>query len=1202
MYLRKLTISGFKSFADAIEVEFDQGVTGIIGPNGCGKSNISDAIRWVLGEQNPRRLRGMQMSDMIFNGTATRPASGIAEVSLIFDNSDSFLPISYREVAITRRLYRNGDSDYQINQTKCRLKDITDLFLDSGIGTNAYSLMEQGRVDMIVNAKPRDRRAILEEAAGVSRFLHRKLEAMRKLERTEIDLNRIHDILGELQRRKRSLERQAKQAELARKYRKELMQVEYALHARAGKKLFSSLEDYQNRLKGLAARIQTKEGELAEVRKRKQALNQRLQEQDEINRKQRDAYASTTARLEQMERRLKDLKDHGAEYAQLQTRLEEECKTDALRIEQESARIEHAQKEAQRLVSEIEVAEKEISALETELRALNETFAKVEREGESRRKRFLDLEQQITELKNQQRVWERDREFYSNRLEQVRRERERSQGEIAAHERKTEELTESEKLLEEQRADLAERYQNRAAEVSQLSQEETEAKRQLQQCERAWQQTNSRWESLRDLQAKLAGFDEGVRHLLRGEGQSSDLVCTLAERIHVRAGYERAVDAALAQKLQAIVASSDSAVQSSIQRLRDRQKGRVAFLCASNGHPIADISTPNSLEGFPPLSDFVECESDWRPLIDRLLGQSLLVETLDQAMELRTLLPLGFRLVTHEGDVIDSDGAITGGHAQTSQILLRSAEITELEEKVRNLGEERSGLELRIKETQTRIATLTEERDSLKQQLMETQNQQRVVKDELQRLSQQLQRMRQNENALASEDEGIARNLETGAQQSQERATRLDSLAADKNRLDEEIQTWSARMDETRSQRRGLHERASDMRMGLLERKKDRERWAGEIETLERHLRELRRGIEEKQQLAQQQETRRKETETALTQTEEAILQLRGEQEGVWKEVSVNEDAAQEIRSEIHKIEAEESTHLADYETLRGERESASQDQLKLQVEQEYWRKRLDEDFINLEDKESCERDERSDEELKEKQEFYRRRLGQLGVVNELAIEEFDEVRVRCDFLEEQEKDLIKSKSDLTSAAKELHGTSVELFMETFELVKANFNRTFRRMFNGGRAELILQDGDPMEAGIDIEVQPPGKKLQSITLLSGGEKLLVAIALLFAVYEIKPCPFCFLDEIDAPLDDANIGRFTTMLRDFLDRSQFIMITHSKKTMEICDAIYGVTMPQEGVSTIYSMKFQKSNVRPMIAPESRKADADAGDSVAKVMVG
>ena len=407
MYLRKLTIAGFKSFVEKIEIEFDQGITSIIGPNGCGKSNVSDAIRWVLGEQNPRRLRGNTMQDMIFNGTANRPASGMAEVSVLFDNSDGNLPISYREVEVTRRLYRSGESDYFINQTRCRLKDITDLFLDSGIGTSCYSIMEQGRVDMIVNARPVERREIIEEAAGISRFLHRQLEALRKLERTDQDLTRLEDILGELQRRRRSLERQARQAQLAKKYRHELREAEYVLHFRAGKKLWEQLENLASKWKGLSTQVQLKAGELAAVRERKNELNVRLQHQEEISRQHRDAYASASARLEQMDQHLQHLVTREKEYVQLKTRLESEVEADTRRSEEEHRRIGQAQEQAAGLEKQIETLQETIQTLQGELDEVNRQFEIFAGQGAEQQKNFLNLEQRITEWTNQRRLWER---------------------------------------------------------------------------------------------------------------------------------------------------------------------------------------------------------------------------------------------------------------------------------------------------------------------------------------------------------------------------------------------------------------------------------------------------------------------------------------------------------------------------------------------------------------------------------------------------------------------------------------------------------------------------------------------------------------------------------------------------------------------------------------------------------------------------
>lgn len=1177
MYLRKLSVSGFKSFADKLEVDFHQGVTGIVGPNGCGKSNISDAIRWVLGEQNPRRLRGQAMQDLIFNGTSKRPSHGMAEVTLIFDNVSGLLPVSYREVQITRRLHRSGESEYLLNKTKCRLKDITDLFLDSGIGTNSYSLMEQGRVDMIVNAKPAERRELLEEAAGVSRFLHRRLEALRKLERTEQDITRIQDVLTELQRQKRSLERQAKQAELARKYRHELHQAEYAMHIRSGKQLTHSLEEQTSLLKGIVARLETLEGELREIRERKRALSMRLQEQDDWNRKQRDSYASANARLEQMEQHLKTLNERINEYSQLRTRLLGECEANRRRLGEERQRIEAAQCQVEMLDEESQNLTTILQQLNQELEQISQEYTQVESAGEERRKQFMQLEKTIVDLANQQRVWQRDREFYTNRLSQLTKEQEEVQKEIEILSERKETLTQQGEAIQ---AQLVESRQERDAIVDRLNQQnhmEKQLKSAYQEAEKQWQQIHSRLESLKELQQKLAGYDEGVRYLLRNDANRfPNLVCTIAEKIKVQEGCERAVEAAINGKLQAVIANNEESIIEAIEQLRDQKKGQVVFFAKQTDEPTAAADSVSSeLAALPKISQVIQFDASIQSIMRTLFDRVWIVDSVQEGLRLRNQLPAGGRLVSKQGELLEDDGSITGGYATGSQILSRAAEIVKLEQSEIQLAEQRTQLEAQIDEIRDSISLAAEQRDSLRQSILDLENQEKVSREEYQRISTRLERLRETHAALQQECEGLTKQLEKGVVEAEERSIQYARFEEQKTILEEELNAWSEQLQQTREKRRELSDLVAERRMELLEKQKDRERAAAEIETVSRHLRELERGIEENQQLAEQQEERRIETEKAIEDIKNANSKLREERDAVWKEVCAGEENTQGLRSELKRIEDEESSVAERYESLRTEREAADQQRMKLQVEQDYWKRKLDETFVELENKEECERDERSDEELLEKIDFYRRRLNQLGIVNELAIEEFEDVRKRCDFLETQFQDLEQAKANLLATSKELHGATIDMFLETFEKVKENFNRMFRKMFNGGRAELVLQEGDPMEAGIEIEVQPPGKKLQSISLLSGGEKALVAIALLFAIYEIKPSPYCFLDEIDAPLDDTNVGRFTTLLRTFLDRSQFIMITHNKKTMEICDSLYGVTMAEEGVSTVYSMQFQKA---------------------------
>ncbi len=1173
MHLQKLKISGFKSFVDPVEVIFDRGVTSIVGPNGCGKSNVSDAIRWVLGEQNPRRLRGNVMGDMIFNGTSNRAAAGMAEVTIVFENADNYLPISYREVEITRRLHRDGESEYLINQTKCRLKDITDIFLDSGIGTNCYSILEQGRVDMIVNAKPQERREIIEEAAGVSRFLHRKMEALRKLDRTEQDLLRVEDILNELQRRRRSLERQAKQAELAKKYKHELLQCEYILHHRSGKTLLENLENNTSKLKGLQAQVQVIAGELSTVRTRKNELTAKLQEQDEINRTQRESYASANARLEQMESHLQHLSDRETEYGQMKTKLESETEADMTRSQDEQEKIKHAEQQAEALQNEINELQTAIHSLQTGLDEMNRRFQEMEAEGQQKQKRCVQLEQQIRELQDQQRLWERDCEHIQNRLAQLIDENERIMEQISSLREKVAKLTADEETVERQTREQQRHYDEILARLEEKNASEKKWKQDLNECEREWQKAHSRLESLRALQANLEGFEEGVRYLLRGDEKPlSNLLCNVAERIQVLPGYEQAVDAALALKLQAVLAENPQAIQAAIDRLREEKKGRVAFLPLQWNELLADVEIPVEIQNLQNASDLVRCDDSFQPVIRNMLKSTYLVPSLEEGFRLQSVLPPGFRLLTMEGDVIESDGTITGGFSKASQILDRTTEIKRLDEKAQKLHAERTELEQNITAVQEELSGLNRQRDEVRDLLLQKQNDLKAVQHEHKQTQSQLENIETSNQNILKEQEKLQTNLQSGNQTQTQRQEQLSELENNYGELSRDLEEWQSQIAEFRTQRRAKSDEISEKRMYLLEKQKDCERWMGDIEMRKRHLDELEKGIEEKKQTIQQQEERRLEAQSAIAETKQTMERLRGERDQLWQEVQKCEAVNQEMRADIQKVSKDETETAEKHEKLRDELNKTEQDNIRLKVEEEHWNERMSEAYSKLTNQEELERDERTTDELNEKVEFYCRRLEQLGMVNELAIEEYEEVKERCEFLEAQQSDLVKAKEDLLKTAKELHGTTKELFMETFTQVQENFNRMFRKIFNGGKAEIRLMEGDPMEAGIEIEVQPPGKKLQSITLLSGGEKAMVAVSLLFAIYEIKPSPFCFLDEIDAPLDDVNIGRFTTLLQGFLDRSQFIMITHNKRTMSVADAIYGVTMPQEGVSTIYSMKF------------------------------
>ena len=1178
MYLRELEINGFKSFADSTALDLHPGVTVIVGPNGCGKSNLSDALRWVLGEQNPRQLRGTRMGDMIFNGTVNRTPEGMAEVSLTFDNTDGFLPVTFSEVKITRRLFRDGESEYMINGARCRLKEINDLFVGSGVGVSCYSIMEQGQVDRIVHAKPKQRRILIEEAAGVSRYIRRREEALRKLERTEGDLCRVEDILQELERQARSLKRQAKQAERAREYGHSLDVLERVHEVRRGRVLETQFESVEGQLKVYQEQIGGLRDELAQVRASRQERAERLEKLDAVNRERRDHFVSINGRLEQGERNIEHLRARREEYFQLRTRLAAECEEAAARVEVERNQRARIQEDLERVKKELLHFFDYLERLEGEFNEIELRLIEVQEEDEKKRHELLDGERALADAETETREWERDRTFFSMRREQMAVEATGLESELEQHHVRLHRLSDTSREIYRNLREASARARDVAGQHRNVQQRHASASDELQIVEREWHRTESRLESLVELQKNLAGYGSGVRFLMRGEsGPREGLLTTLAEVLTADSGHEIAIEAALEGRLQGIVAADLDVVREAIAELNENSEGRVKFLLEGAGEAPEDVELSESLGGMHRAVDRVRASEGHGPLVERLLCRTLVAHSLDEALGLWRDLPTGWRIVTAEGECLDADGTITGGKASQSSLLMRTSEIGQLRTTLEQHDRRRRLLAEQSEFLAVRTSDLDRQREEAARQVVRLEARARNTKEETSRLREQTSRLEDHLGTLLGEKIELERALEEGAKDDAERAQRTQGLVQKKAALEEEVREWEVQIATLTERRREVHEGISAARLQRLEREKDQERWRSEIDSRTQRIEELEANIEKNTNLIAQQEERTQQVEEAVAEQQELLTELREEQAAVASELQTGESNASEVKAEMRSIVSEEERLLSQIETGDGERQEIEQKRVRLSVEREYWERRMTDLFG--EDRPEQLDDERTDDEIAEEITLLRSRLERLGIVNELAIEEHEEVQGRLDTLLVQRDDLYKARSDLLHTVRELHRTTVQLFAKTFEEVQENFRTMVRRMFNGGRAELRLEEGmDPMEAGIEIEVQPPGKKLLTISLMSGGEKALTAIALMFAIYQTKPSPFCFLDEIDAPLDDTNISRFTTMLEGFLSSSQFIIITHNKRTMEIADTIYGVTMQEEGVSTVMSMQFEARKER------------------------
>lgn len=1185
MYLRRLTVSGFKSFTDKVEIEFDPGVTLVVGPNGCGKSNIADAVRWVLGEQNPRKLRGTRMGDLIFNGTITRPSLGMAQATLVFDNCDRFLPVSYSEVAITRKLFRDGESQYLLNGTLCRLKDITDLFLDSGIGTDAYSLIEQGRVDLIINARPHERREIIEEAAGVSRYLHRQAEALRKLDRTENDLVVVNNVISELERQKRSLERQAKQAERAQRYRRELKIADAIVERRRGRKLLADVAEVESQLKALRKRVAKCEGDLEAVRSGKAELMHVAKDLEGHTRQCRDSHVQLNNNYEQTEKQIEVLRARIVEHRQLAERFRAEAQANRDRSAEEKERVLAADRRLAAISSELATLEEEFVQVEQEAVVADERCQRIAAEEEERRTRSGEVQRHLAEQRDRSREWARDYQFYGSRLEKLSAQREQALADIEAQRSRSEELEAAASEVRKAVSDLVSRLDRLNADLETTQKERDVCARELHETEAAWQQKNSRLESLVRLQSTLEGFAPGVRFLLREQEEPlPGLLHTLAEKLSVEKGFEQAIENALAQELDGIVAEDVDAVPQAVDRLRQEQRGRVAFFTKGvRGESGNDVPEPLSHLRHAP--SVIHADDETRELVSRLIGRTFVVKDLEEGLRYWDQLPNGWRIVTQEGDVLDGRGVIIGGTTGETSLLSRAAEIERLRQETPVLATRREELAARVSALRETAGWIERDRDDIREQRMAAEAELRHVEEDLQRLAEQMNRAQTELTAMEEEQAQIDEAIRNGRIEEKERKQILERLAGKESLLNEEIAAWETQITTAEQAKGEIQERLADLRMRVLEQQKDHERWAEQRVTMSRHLQELADDIKEREEFVQQQERREEEIVVEIATLQERLANLRTERDELWSRIQDSDTRASAIRSQIEALESEEQTVLRSIQGLDEERNGLEQQRVRITVEKEYWERRIREMFDGEIPEDLRDQDTRSDEEIEELVATLRRRLDRLGVINELAIEEYEEICERHEFLINQRDDLEKAKAALLETTRSLHSTAVDKFMTTLAQVQENFRGMFRKMFGGGRAEIRLLEGDPIEAGIEIEVQPPGKKLQSISLLSGGEKSLVAIALLFAIYQIKPSPFCLLDEIDAALDDSNISRFTSLLETFTDRCQFILITHNKHTMGIADTIYGVTMEEEGISSIISMKFEDKKA------EERKTDED-----------
>jgi chromosome segregation protein len=1218
--LKRLELVGFKSFADKTVFDFSPGVTGVVGPNGSGKSNVVDAVRWVLGEQSARSLRGGEMTDVIFNGSASRRSLGLAEVTMTFDNSRRTLATEADEVQISRRVYRSGESEYLVNGSVCRLKDIKDLFLGSGAGTDAYSIIEQGRVDVLLQAAPKERRTIFEEAAGISRFKAKKLESQRKLEKASGNLVRLRDILDEVEKQLRSVKLQAAKAQRFQEYIARLKELRVALSLREYHAVSGRLEVEQAALDAVRAEVaqqtqqaDTWELELVRLEGELDRLDSAIRTQEAELASARQQIATDSATLEHETSQALAL---ASDLAQARQRLAEVTRhvhglADACaRAERELRQVEERGQE-QRAAAE--QADADLGATAQRVAWLN---AQVEREKGD----HLEHMRHAARLHNEVVSLKAELDGLTRERSQLRLRSEEAVEHLASIDLELEELKNHDEVLQGRlgaaRQQLAELREERACMV-QLA-EETTARMADLRAERTG--LVNRIDVLEGLERSHEGLGAGPREIYSllerpDPGSWQTVVGIVADFLTVRREYAPLIDLALGDRAQRFLVADLEQLQEALHSLGEPLPGRVSFLPIwKPGVPLAPqpaeaddaraLVAPRGLlpaRGTPlhpgviaPAEEVVRCDDPRFPdLPGRLLARTLIVSDLATARVMAGL-DAGYRCVTLQGELLDADGTLTvGTHHAEGGILSRRSELLELRQRVEaldrrlvelerdlvDLRDRVAQLDTRAEHAQREIDVLGEQANDMRwrigqhqqrrQDLTEKVQDHQSVISELEADIERLTTAWQQALDQANEADGVAQNLR---QRVQEEEQELRELEVQRTRQQQQAMTAQVALAQVEERLAGLRRRQEQLDRDLRQREGERQQTAGRLEDLvQRRVESERAFLHASADLAYGYQ-RKESAERLLGGWVLERTRLAGQKQQLSEQAQTNRSAwrAQQERAHTGELAVRELLHLREALCSR------LRDDYQIELSELYETSPVRQGIDPLPPPPEPEPGAEVSVPLPPEEEILelRRKLNKLGSVNLEAIQELADLEARHDALQFQYDDLVAGQARLQEIIDCINTESRRLFSEAFTTIRTHFQELFRKLFGGGMADIVLEEGvDILDSGIEVVARPPGKELRSISLMSGGEKTMTAVALLLAIFRSKPSPFCILDEVDAALDEANVGRFTSVLREFLDRSQFIIITHHKRTMASADVLYGVTMQESGVSSRFAVRFE-----------------------------
>lgn len=1179
MYLKSIEVQGFKSFANKIKFKFQNGITGIVGPNGSGKSNVADAVRWVLGEQSAKQLRGSSMQDVIFSGTENRKPLGFAYVAITLDNSDRMLPISYDEVTVARRVYRSGESEYLLNGTACRLRDVSELFFDTGIGKEGYSIIGQGQIDKILSGKPEDRRELFDEAAGIVKFKKRKLTTEKKLEAERTNLVRVNDILSELEKQLAPLSRQSEVAKVYLKKRDILKEMDlnlFLLEEENLKEILTKLDENYTIVRDELTDCEEACEKTKVTYEKNQEILRELEERQDFFRSQ---LTENTLKKEQLEGQIAVLKEQIVNIENSDANLQERIKGMKRAITDREAQKAAYEKEKESMKELLKKAEEERSVAKEALSQVSERLQILSEKIENGKNEIFQILSDNTETTARL-------QRYDTILEQIQIRKAEVSNRIL---RLKSEESEQEQVLEELKAkwnEICDRIENlqevikgREETLHTVSEEMTKLSREIEEKQGEYHRSASRYESLRNIAERYDGYGNSIRRVMEKKEENPGIIGVVADIIKVEKEYETAVETALGGSIQHIVTEDEATAKKMIAYLKEQKLGRATFLPLTAMKNQRDFGKPEVLreKGVMGLADaLVKTDVKYRDLAKQLLGRVVVVDHIDNAVNLARKYGFTLRIVTKEGELLNPGGSMTGGAFKNSSNLLgRRREMEELEKSIESLKET-------VKKFQEKKNGLVEEEAALKGKLEKE-------KEELQECYIARNTAKLHVNQAEEKQKNTQNEFSEIQKERQEMEQQIGDISGNKDEINKEI-------EETGSRRKELETSIEEWMAKLEEIQGEEASETEKVNSLDMQYQSL----SQKEDFIAENIGR---LNYEIGQNEEALMQLKDSVGEGRHQIEEKTAIIKELQKSIRKVLEGQEHFSAELAAVTEKRENVMKDQERFMADREALTERknlLDKECFKLSSQkekleEGSERrtayiweeyevtpelaksykaDTYSDTvSLKKELVQLKDEIRGLGNVNINAIEEYREVSERFEFMDNQRNDLVAAEADLMQIIAELEEGMRKQFDEKFHAIQQEFDKVFKELFGGGKGRLMLMDEEDMlETGIQIHAQPPGKKLDNMMMLSGGEKALTAIALLFAIQNLKPSPFCLLDEIEAALDESNVERFAKYLNKLTKNTQFIVITHRRGTMAEADRLYGITMQEKGVSALVSVNM------------------------------